>query len=613
MKKITAFLLCILICFYSLTALTACKEASQPVGGDTPTPTPTPSTPTPEPEPQGPTIAVPNYKDFGRDTVNFTEIVYESPDVEDLIEDFNSATARISANELPFDEQLEGILALEDGYNAYLTMYTLAEINNSRDSSNEFWLEEYTYLSTNSSAFSQAVEDLYVAAAQSPHKSDFEEEYFGVSLDDYVDGGVYTDELVALLTAESELIARYNGFSTDTVIITVNGEEGTVKQLMDGVPASKYDSTLNLYMLYYMNEVTRLTKGIYLELVRTRIEIAEELGKESYIEVAYEEMGHDYSPEKTLSFLSDVKNAAEIAYRLYYNNFYHLSTDIEPYATKIDVINTLYALFGEINGELGDIYAYMLQHGLYDYSSKADNRLDGAFTTYIRTNNSPFIFMTASGRYSDYVTLSHEFGHFADMYTNYGRNAGLDLSEVYSQALAYLMLLKIEDSMSETQTLKNNYRYMLHKEMDEIYNILAYQGYLATFEHMVYSLSSEEVTEDKLLELMDEAQIFCLGGVIPDLSSWDAVLIVHTVEYPFYVQSYCTSLVAAIEIMLMEIEQEGAGIAAYMSLLNRDNDNPLSFEEELERASISSPLRDGAILDMYQGVYRFITGKVYSR
>ena len=250
MKKITAFLLCILICFYSLTALTACKEASQPVGGDTPTPTPTPSTPTPEPEPQGPTIAVPNYKDFGRDTVNFTEIVYESPDVEDLIEDFNSATARISANELPFDEQLEGILALEDGYNAYLTMYTLAEINNSRDSSNEFWLEEYTYLSTNSSAFSQAVEDLYVAAAQSPHKSDFEEEYFGVSLDDYVDGGVYTDELVALLTAESELIARYNGFSTDTVIITVNGEEGAVKQLMDGVPASKYDSTLNLYMLY---------------------------------------------------------------------------------------------------------------------------------------------------------------------------------------------------------------------------------------------------------------------------------------------------------------------------------------------------------------------------
>ncbi len=612
MKKITALLLCLLICFYSLTALTACKENPPPDVGSEPNPTPTP-TPKPDPEPQGPTIVVPEYKDYGRGTVNFTDIVYEPPDVAEIIASFEEVTAAITANEIPFDEQVSAIRALEDGYYQFLTMYTLAEINNSRDSSNHFWLEEYTYLSTNSSAFSQAIEDMYVAAARSAHKSDFEESYFGDSLDGYVDGGVYTDELVELMATESALIAQYNGFSTDTVIINVNGEEGTVKQLMEGVPASRYDSVLNLYMTYYMQEVIRLTKAIYIQLIKTRMQIADSLGKESYIEVAYEDMGHDYSPEQTLNFLADIKNVGDISYELYYNNFYHINTEYEPFATKIDVINTLYELFGEVNSEIGDIYAYMLQHGLYDYNLKTNNRLDGAYTTYLHGNNSPFVFVTASGRYSDYVTLSHEFGHFVDMYKNNGKNAGLDLSEVYSQALAYLMLLKIEDKMSETQSLKNNYRYMLHNEMNQIYNILAYQGYLATFEHMVYGLSEDEVTETKLLEIMNEAQLFCIGGVAPSRSTWEAVLIVHTIEYPFYVQSYCTSLVAAIEIMLMEINAEGTGVAALLSLLDRDNGNPLTFEEELARAGISSPLREGAIVDMYRGVYQFITGKTYSR
>ena len=610
MKKITALLLALLICFYSLTCLISCSTKNP---SDSTGPTDDPNNgKDPDPTPQGPTIIVPEYKDYGRDTVNFTDIIYETPDVAGIIAAFNSVSESIKKNEIPFEDQIALIESLEDGYVLFRTMYTLSEINNSRDSSSEFWLTEYTYLSTNSSSFSQAVEELYVAAAQSEHKAQFEEEYFGFTLDDYVDGGIYTDALVELMATEAELIAQYNGFSTETVVIKVNGEEGTVSQLLEGVSQTNYQSLLTLYMTYYMQEVTRLSKGIYLNLVKVRIQIAEELGKENYIEVAYDNMGHDYDPEDTMDFLSGVSMIGGIASQLYYNNFYHIYTELEPFATKIDVINTLYDHFGTISPELGEIYAYMLQHGLYDYAPSEDNRLEAAYTTYIYGNNSPFIFMTSTGKYSDYATLSHEFGHFADMYKNNGSSAGLDLSEVYSQALSYLMLVTIEERMSSTQAMKNNYLYLLHKEMDDIYNVLAYQGYLATFEHLVYSLSEDEVTEDRLSELMNEAQMHCLGGIIPSLSSWDAVLIVHTIEYPFYVQSYCTSLVAAIEIMLMEVEQPGAGMNAFMTLLDRDEDNPLSFEDELARAGISSPLRSGAILDMYYGIYQFITGRSYT-
>ena len=619
MKKLLALLICLSLLVGYCFTLTACKsdKADTPPiedgknDGVTP---PDDVTPPDEPdEPDGPTILVPEYKDYGRGTVNFTDIKYSTPDVAAIISGFDTITAAIKANEIPVEEMIAMIVEMEDDYTNYLTMYTLAEINNSRDSANEVWLEEYTYLSTNQSDFSQAVEDMYVAAAQSEHKDIFESDYFGFSLDDYVDGGIYTDEVVELMAKEAELIAEYNGFSTSTVEITLpNGAKGTVDEFMANVSASDYQGALARYMQYYSVEVTRLTKLLYIELVKVRILLAEALGEESYATVGYGNLGHDYSPEAMMSFLSDIKDTIDIAGELYYNNFYHLNYEMEPEVSYVDVVNELYPLFCEMDAEIGDIYAYMLQHGLYDIAPSGGNRLDAAYTTYIQGNNSPFIFMTASERYSDYVTVSHEFGHFTDAFINDGMGASLDLSEVYSQAWSYLMLLRIKDKMNSTDALKNNYKYMLHYEMASLSDILMYQGYLAAFEHMAHALDYDEVTEEKLMELMKEAQIHTWGYEIPDLQVWDAVLIVHTVEYPFYVQSYCTSLVAAVEIMLLEIAESGAGLAAYKTLIDREGYEELTFEAQLDRAGIASPLRDGALIEMFEGVYEFITGKSYS-
>ena len=362
-------------------------------------------------------------------------------------------------------------------------------------------------------------------------------------------------------------------------------------------------------MQYYMAEVTKLSKALYIELVKIRMQIAEELGEENYATVAYEDRGHDYTPEQGLKFVSGVKYIHQYYGDLYNNYFTNLRTEIKPLANKVEVFNDLYVLLGDMDPELQAIYSYMLQHGLYDYERETDNREIGAYTTYINANNSPFIFISATGKVDDYVTLSHEFGHFADMYINDGLGGSLDLSEVYSQALSFLMLVRMEDMFTGTPELERAYKYMLNQEMDSIYNILGYQGYLAAFEHMVYELDIEDVTEENLENIMEEASLHVLGGVYPSLCTWDAVLIIHTIEYPFYVQSYATSIIAALEIMMMEANERGAGVAAFKALLQRDDDNPLTFEEELARAGIRSPLRTAAILNTYKKLYTYLTGK----
>lgn len=626
MKRLLALFLVLVMLVSATSILTACQRRD-----DTPPvveqPTPDPETPenpgtedpgnTEDPEnpgklekPNWSTIIVPDYQDYGRDTVDFSDLVYEEVDAEQLVADFEEVIAAIEANEIPFEDQVALIVGLEDGYLAFSTAYTLASINNGRDSSNQFWLEQYKYITTNSASVSRAIEDMYVACAQSVHKESFETEYFGDSLDEYVDGGSYTDELVALLERESELIAQYNGFSTTNVVITLDdGTQGTVEELLASIPAHQQISYRSLYMQYYMAEVTKLSKALYIELIKIRMQIAEELGEENYATVAYEDRGHDYTPEQGLKFVSGVKYIHQYYGDLYNNYFTNLRTELKPLANKVEVFNDLYVLLGDMDPELQAIYSYMLQHGLYDYERETDNREIGAYTTYINANNSPFIFISATGKVDDYVTLSHEFGHFADMYINDGLGGSLDLSEVYSQALSFLMLVRMEDMFTGTPELERAYKYMLNQEMDSIYNILGYQGYLAAFEHMVYELDIKDVTEENLEKIMEEASLHVLGGVYPSLCTWDAVLIIHTIEYPFYVQSYATSIIAALEIMMMEANERGAGVAAFKALLQRDDDNPLTFEEELARAGIRSPLSTAAILNTYKKLYTYLTGK----
>ncbi len=562
--------------------------------------------------PELPTIRVPEYKDYGRGTVDFTELSYARPDIAAVIEAFDAVTAAIKANEIPFEDQVEMIVGLEAGYNNYLTMRTLAEIYNSKDTSNEFWRGEYDYVTTNYSSFAQAIEDMYVAAAQSEHKARFEEEYFSESIDEYVDGGTYTDLLVELLAKEAELENEYSSMSPGTVVITtMDGQSGTVTELLAKVPESELLAKTVYYNGLYKAEYNRLAAGIYTELVKTRVLIAEEMGYDSYINVSYENMGHDYTPQQMMSFLADIRDITDEFNALYYELFkYTYYATPMAKSNHIDVINTLYELYLETDEDLADIYAYMLQHGLFDIETSGGTRLDASFTTYIDSNRSPFVFVSASGSFEDYATLSHEFGHFVDFYVNDGDSASLDLSEVYSQALEYLSMLKLEDKMSGNAETHRSYLYLLHSEIDAIYSILMYQGFLAAYEHLVYSLDYNEVTEEKLNSLIAEAQKYAWGYAFEGEEAWkmDSVIILHTVEYPFYVQSYCTSLVAAIEIMLLESEEDGSGLEAFKLLVSRGDCEDLSFEDQLFRAGIESPFRDGALDSMAKRIYYFIRG-----
>ncbi|MBQ8720158.1 MAG: hypothetical protein IJY65_03910 [Clostridia bacterium] len=557
----------------------------------------------------GSTIVVPEYKDYGRATVDFDQLAYSRPNMAKIFEDFDRVIAAIEADEKTLEELLEMIVSLEEGYTQVISMSAFANICLYRDMSNKFWSEEDAYISQNYATFSQKVEELFVAAANSPKAEEFEEKYFGDGLiEEYKDGGIYTDEIVELMDEEAKLESDYESISTATVVITYGDITDTYDNVIEhykqkyGENSTNFESVVMMCDALYSYAARDAAVPIFIDLIKVRRLIADELELDSYMELAYDKIYHDYTVEEMDKMLDDISAFAIPVYKeLAYSFSEFMQTTKCPRLATDKMMNTLYTFFGEYNTELSDIYNYMLQHKLYDVSTATSNRFDGAFTSYIQSNNSPFIFVSTNGGVTDYLTVIHEFGHFADAYMNNHENTSLDLNEVSSTALEHLALIALKDHITDEE-----YQYLRAYQYQEVFESLITQGFFARFEMLVYELDYEEIDETAIATLaITAASEFSMNiTAAADISN---IMIPHIVLYPSYVQSYCTSRIVALQLYFEEVESS-TGLEAYLDLIDRENPN-LSFVEYLEAVGLESPFEEYTVRDLSDKIYFEMTGR----
>jgi len=422
---------------------------------------------------------------------------------------------------------------------------------------------------------------MYVAAANSPHNERFEKEYFGDGLiEEYKDGGKLTDALVALLEKEETLEGSYITLSSDLS----NTESGKA-------------------------ELKSKQTEIFIELIKLRREIADELGHDTYATYAYESLGRDYSADKASKLLDDICEYILPTYKiLSYTTlakYVYQDSGLKPSKLKLEeLINTSNNIVTGIDESYGGIYNYMLQHRLFDIELISENRNQGAFVTYLNDYEAPFLFLSANGNITDYSTYLHEFGHFIDTYINYNSSASIDQKEISSQAFEYLTLTRLDGILSE-----GDRRYLIESQMLNAMMTLIFQGFYAKCEELIYSLPADKITKENLdRAVVTAAEAFSLNtNYINDIS---AIFITHTFLYPFYVQSYCTSLIPSLEIYFMEIAEAGSGFDAYRKLIDRNGEN-FTLEEALENSGVASPFKDDIVLELAGKILSFVdTGKL---
>ena len=562
-----------------------------------------------------PTLVVPQYRDYGRETVDFSQITYERPDIDAAISAFSSLSDKIRKNAESFENQLVAIRDTDDIFFEISSMYTYANIMTQKNSEDAYWNGEFSYISVNYPRFAKAVEDLFVVCAQSAHKESFENEYFGAgTLSEYVDGGKYSEDAVNLMSCEAELEANYSKITSASITISYGGETGSADFLIsyyyEKYGKNKATEAMYLYHAFMINSLYReeygkTAKPIFIELIKTRSLIADSLEYESYAEYAYESLGHDYTAESMSRLLSDV---SEYLMPLYYKLYTEIFKDYNApnpctELHKNEILNTLYVLLSGTDDELFEAFCYMLQHGLYDIEPANTARYEGAFTAYIDKYNSPYIFVSTKGEVSDYFTVIHEFGHFFDAYVNYGKDTSLDLSEISSQALEMLLLDRLEKELADEYE-----NYLFIHQIDDALGTIRSQSFYAMAEHEIYKLDYEKITEENINAILKycEEKFYYPEGTF---TLNELVSVPHIVLYPYYVQSYTTSALVSLELYFAEKEELGAGLSAYKALVEKDND--ASFAKKIEQVGLASPFEIGFVKNTVNRIHRHIYGIDY--
>ena len=523
-------------------------------------------------------------EDAQAEYLSFDDMEYVRPGTDELTADV-AAVEQAIADGMETGELTELLDRCYAGYYEFSTMYTLAEIRYLRDMSDEFYSQEYSWCGDNFASVQQLMERMYVACAASPAADEHEDEYFWEGFVEEYGGDDslrYSDRAVELMQRESELLGEYYAL-TASPTITIDGEEADYAGYLAGADGEAYSAAR---MEYYRQYNGRFAQ-IYMELVRTRKAIAEEMGYDSYEQMRYTSFERDYTPEQAAAYLEDIRTYIVPLYREVMTGDPYAGVDYS-YMSADRLLDVMGAVAESMGGDAAEAFDFMRSYGLYDVE-RGENKANMSFTVYLDSYDEPFLFVTPYCDTEDILTLSHEFGHYLDAYVNYNAYESLDLSECFSQAMEYVTLGACGGVIDgdEYESLR------LIKILGTL-ELYTSQASFAEFESRVYAMSDDELSADALNRLsLQLANDYGYNDGANDeyyaLSWFD---ITHFFESPFYVISYPVSNDAAIQIYELEQNSPGAGLEKYLELLPRNYETLI---ESLEAAGLESPFAAGRI------------------
>jgi oligoendopeptidase F len=174
---------------------------------------------------------------------------------------------------------------------------------------------------------------------------------------------------------------------------------------------------------------------------------------------------------------------------------------VYPFDEAIEVIKTAFA---EVNPEMADFVALMVDNGWIDAAQAANKRL-GAYCTKFAATRTPLVFMTWSGSRSDLMTLAHELGHafhnwvMKDMplcQTRYPMTLA-ETASIFAENIVRDHLLK------QAQT-RNEKLEMLWEELSSSLALMVNIPVRFEFEKAFYELREKgELTAQQLCDLME--------------------------------------------------------------------------------------------------------------
>ncbi len=514
----------------------------------------------------------------------FEDIEYSRPDIAEMEE----AVARLqeSLDRLSLPSTLrERIEDCYDFYYYYDTMFSLADIRNCQDMSDEFYQEEYAWCLENRPRVQQLMDSMYLSCAQSMYAPLMEKLFFWegfMSQYGSEEAQEQPEEIYELYRRENQLINSYRSLIAQPYV-ELEGQSLDYRESLDDAQGEEFYDLVKAYYEQY----NPLLGDIYAQLVSVRRQQAELLGYDSYEQMEYSAAyERDYSPQQAEEYLEDIKEYMVPLYRQLTEELSYslLSREYMPQERLLEIMAQAAENMGE---EIEESFRFMEEHRLYDIELRPD-KAGISFQAYLSDYEAPFLFLSPYGDQSDVLSFAHEFGHFADAYVNYNAYETTDLAECFSQAMEYLALFYLEGAVDE----ETADWLMYYKALDTL-DMYVGQAAISEFESRAYSLPQEELDAEGLNRLyMEVCRDYGLQDGDEELLALGWIDVPHLFENPFYVISYPVTNDVAMQIFALELEEPGQGLEKFLGMLPRSYENLLP---SIEEAGLDSPFEEGRV------------------
>jgi M3 family oligoendopeptidase len=365
--------------------------------------------------------------------MKFHDIDYKRPDLDAMKNDFDSLLKKFNAASTAA-AQIEILKELNAIRNTFETMWNVASVKYTLDTTNESYDAENTFFDNSSPIFKGFTTDLYKAILASPFRKELEAE-FGKQLFSIAEMSVktFSPEIVEDLKKENQLSTEYTKLLASAAILFdgktlnlseigpyLNSENRTVRK----------DANEGMYKFFADN--AEAFDNIFDQLVKLRHGIALKLGLKNFVELGYYRMLRgDYNSEMVAGYRQQVKDhIVPIATRLrerqakrlgldklmYYDeDLFFLTGNANPKGDPEWIVNNAKKMYEELSPETESFFNFMIDNEMMDLVSRK-GKATGGYCTYINNYKSPFIFSNFNGTTHDIIVLTHEAGHAFQVY-----------------------------------------------------------------------------------------------------------------------------------------------------------------------------------------------------
>jgi M3 family oligoendopeptidase len=562
----------------------------------------------------------------------FHQLEYVRPDVEaakkalnDLIDEFLNASSYEEARALYVrTEELDAQLS---------TMYTLASIRNTMDTSDEFYDNEIKYFNAVVPEYMLVAKRASEALTQSRFKDDFAKEFGSIFIKKAENAQrIMSEEIAEDLVEESNLSQEYSK-TVASCSVEFRGETcnfyGLLKHMQSTDRAEREEAFLAWANLY--ESVSEKLDNIYDQLVAIRVRMAKKLGFENYTELAYLNKNRfDYTAKDVAAFREQVRTvivpACERIFelqrkRLGIDKLHYYDEELvfpDGNATPIGnmeyLVNAAGEMYRDLSPQTGEFFDFMMQHELFDLVTRPNKHM-GGYCTFLETYKAPFIFSNFNGTSADVDVLTHEAGHAFQAYVAYRTlpisaicHSTSEINEIHSMTMEHFAYPYMEKFFGEKT------EQYLYAHLASALTIIPYLVSVDEFQHRVFEKPEMTAMERRQVwrEIEKKYQPwrdYDGNKFLEEGGFWMQKQ--HIFLYPFYYIDYALAQICAFELYGRMKKDPKLAWEDYYRLCCAGGSK--GYFELLEVANLHNPFREGSVEAAVSTVIKELEASPFSK